>query len=260
MFNVKMPIAFATVLLTAVNCLAEATNAVPTASERRAAWLKKVGGFCEGETKGKHFLYLNCADIDDSVFNNVIDQMKQVCGIALRHSREQIVGEPLSYARSVLQARRDVGAVAIFYKGPADLPIEAIYPMDKISIVNVTPISGSSKEAFSARATALACRSVAYTAGGAMPFGVEGCMKNVFSPKDIDSLKSKLLHPMSGQLVKSSASDFGFALWKRGTYLAACQGGWAHEPTNELQRTIWNDIRKLPEKPLTIEFDPLKGR
>ncbi|MBE6382331.1 MAG: hypothetical protein E7049_04875 [Lentisphaerae bacterium] len=260
MFNVKTPIAIATVLLTAANCLAETTNAVPTASERRAAWLKKVGGFCEGETKGKYFLYLNCADIDEGVFSNVIDQMKQVCGIALRHSNEEIVGDPLSYARSVLQTRKDVGAVALFYKGPADIPIETVYPMDKISIINVTPIIGSSKEVFSARATALACRSVAYTAGGAMPFGVEGCMKNVFTPKDIDSLKSKLLHPMSGQLVKSSASDFGFALWKRGTYLAACQGGWAHEPTNELQRTIWNDIRKLPEKPLTIEFDPLKGR
>lgn len=247
-------------LLTVAPGIGETTDKAPSASERRAAWLRKVGGFCEGETKGKHFLYLNCAEIDTTVLDNVIEQMKQVCGISLRQSSAQIVGDPLAYARSVLQSKNDVGAVTVFYKGPSDAPIESIFPMDKVCVINVTPIMNCSKKAYSSRTTALACRSIAYLAGGAMPFGVEGCMKNVFTSKELDGLKSKLLHPMSGQLVKSSASDFGFAQWKRGTYLAACQGGWAHEPTNELQKAIWEQVKaekdQKPSNPIKVNFDP----
>lgn len=234
--------------------------ATPTAAERRAAWLKKVGGFYEGATKGKSFLYLNCAEIESQVLDNVISQMQQVCGIVLKQEKAELNGPAMDLAKKLLREREDVGAITLFFKGNNDAPIEAIYPMDKVCLINVSAIQPCADKVYSERVTALACRSIAYIAGGAMPFGVEGCMKNLFEAKDIDHLKSKLLHPMSGQLVKSSAPDFGFAQWKRGTYIAACQEGWANPPTNEIQRAIWNEVRTLPKKPLTIQYDPTRGK
>jgi hypothetical protein len=42
--------------------------------------------------------------------------------------------------------------------------------------------------------------------------------------------------------------------------VAVCQEGWAPPPTNEYQRAIWNDVHKIPEKPMKIDFDPAKGK
>lgn len=252
-----MAITFGLVLATcfAMRLVAEEDH-TPTAAERRAAWLKKVGGFCEGETDGKIFLYLNCADIDGSVFDEVISQMRLVCGIVMRHQKDTLNEAPLAYAKKVMSNRPDVGAIVVFYSGSPEEPIESIYPMDKVAVVNVATLSNVSPKVYSDRTTALACRSIAYLAGGAMPFGVDGCMKNVFDASGLDTLKVKMLHPMSGQLVKSSAEDFGFALWKRGTYIGACQEGWAHPPTNDVQRAVWEKVHAIPDKPITIKYNP----
>ena len=46
----------------------------------------------------------------------------------------------------------------------------------------------------------------------------------------------------------------------RAECVAVCQEGWAPPPTNEYQRAIWNDVHKIPEKPMKIDFDPAKGK
>ena len=40
------------------------------------------------------------------------------------------------------------------------------------------------------------------------------------------------------------------------TYKRACREGWAPTPTNDVQRAIWEKVHAIPDKPLTIEFDP----
>ena len=40
------------------------------------------------------------------------------------------------------------------------------------------------------------------------------------------------------------------------TYDTACQEGWAPQPTNEIQKAIWDKVHEIPDKPLKIEFDP----
>ena len=34
------------------------------------------------------------------------------------------------------------------------------------------------------------------------------------------------------------------------------QQGWAPAPTNEVQQAIWDKVHQIPDKPITIEFDP----
>ena len=36
--------------------------------------------------------------------------------------------------------------------------------------------------------------------------------------------------------------------------------GWAPQPTNEVQRAIWDKVHAIPDKPLTIEFNPKKDK
>lgn len=39
-------------------------------------------------------------------------------------------------------------------------------------------------------------------------------------------------------------------------YRHAVQEGWAMPPTNDVQKAIWDQIHRIPDKPMTIEFDP----
>lgn len=36
-------------------------------------------------------------------------------------------------------------------------------------------------------------------------------------------------------------------------YVQACKEGWAPEPTNDVQRAVWNRVHELPSKPIAIE-------
>lgn len=44
------------------------------------------------------------------------------------------------------------------------------------------------------------------------------------------------------------------------SYRKACEEGWAPQPTNELQKAVWDDVRTIPDKPITIEFDPKRDK
>lgn len=44
------------------------------------------------------------------------------------------------------------------------------------------------------------------------------------------------------------------------TYDVACEQGWAPPPTNDVQKAVWEESRRLPDKPIEIKFDPKKGK
>lgn len=49
---------------------------------------------------------------------------------------------------------------------------------------------------------------------------------------------------------------YGIKAEKVVTYRKACEEGWAPQPTNDIQRAVWNDVHSIPDKPITIEYDP----
>ena len=48
-------------------------------------------------------------------------------------------------------------------------------------------------------------------------------------------------------------SAMGLSPVKRTSYRQACIEGWAKNPTNALQKAVWDDVHSLPTKPITIE-------
>lgn len=44
------------------------------------------------------------------------------------------------------------------------------------------------------------------------------------------------------------------------TYAKACRDGWAPPPTNDYQAAIWKKVHQIPDKPLTIEYDPKRDK
>lgn len=54
--------------------------------------------------------------------------------------------------------------------------------------------------------------------------------------------------------------EIGVVPDQRITYREACRKGIAPAPTNEFQKVIWEKEHSIPKNPMTIEFDPKKGR
>ena len=52
----------------------------------------------------------------------------------------------------------------------------------------------------------------------------------------------------------------GVTPYKQATYRTACKQGWAPAPTNDVQKAIWEKVHAIPDKPMTIEFDPKKDK
>ncbi len=43
-------------------------------------------------------------------------------------------------------------------------------------------------------------------------------------------------------------------------YAKAVRDGWAPAPTNDVQRAIWEKVHQIPDKPITIKYDPKKDK
>ena len=102
------------------------------------------------------------------------------------------------------------------------------------------------------RALALAC--------GSWTSQYTGNILTVSSVAGLDSVDpDKVVFDMVQRCTKHLES-IGVTPSRKATYQVACREGWAPAPTNDVQKAIWDEVRKLPEKPIQIKFDPKKGR
>lgn len=85
-------------------------------------------------------------------------------------------------------------------------------------------------------------------------------MTTVRSLADLDAIRMEVPGPETINNIERATKALGIERLFVVTYRTACRQGWAPAPTNDLQKAIWEEERKLPEKPLTIEFDPKKGK
>ena len=99
-----------------------------------------------------------------------------------------------------------------------------------------------------------------YCAAGAMnsqyPNSLMGAVRK---PGDLDKLS---IEPPVDVIMRTleSLSSVGVTPQIYATYKKACEEGWAPQPTNDVQKAIWNEVHKIPANPIKIEFDPKKGR
>lgn len=103
-------------------------------------------------------------------------------------------------------------------------------------------------------------RAFAFVCGGTCGTEPGGICRMVNSLSDLDAIpgldfaldvEARIINNMKETEVKP---------YRIAKYSEAVQEGWAPAPTNEFQKAIWDNVHKLPEKPLKIEFDPAKGK
>lgn len=127
------------------------------------------------------------------------------------------------------------------------------------AIVNVGKLKEGepSKELMEKRITVEVIRGLAQIFGS----GNAGMsMMSITTLKDIDNLEHPGFPPSAMKTCQMQMKKLGFEPKVLASYRVACKQGWAPPPTNDVQKAIWNEVRQLPTKPVTIEFDPKRGK
>ena len=83
-------------------------------------------------------------------------------------------------------------------------------------------------------------------------------MRTISSLKDLDSDDTLVPCPEPYDKMQRTAEKIGLAHPHRVSYKRACQEGWAPAPTNDVQRTIWENVHALPTEPIKIQPEAKK--
>lgn len=160
-----------------------------------------------------------------------------------------------------LVSQNGIGAIALVVNDSA-LPIELISPDGRWGILNVRPLKADTPSAdlFERRFEKAYWGIVARTLGAGMS-SFPGCVLVPFTTmKELDSIKAIQPCPEPYNKMIDTGKAYGIEVLTVTTYRSACRQGWAPKPTNDIQRTIWRQVHQIPDKPITIEFDPKKDK
>ena len=103
-------------------------------------------------------------------------------------------------------------------------------------------------------------RAFAQSAGAGLSLNKPCVMEAVYSLQDLDRVSFPVISPEAMSKIQEAGNKKKIGRIVRKTYKRACEEGWAPAPTNDVQKTIWEQVHAAPKNPMKIEFDPKKGR
>lgn len=155
------------------------------------------------------------------------------------------------------------GEASLFVVDDPTLPPLLSAPESRWAMVNVAPLAkgaGEKPQFFAARVQKELTRGFCLLAGAqnsAYPDALVGC---ITKPEDLDRFADCRLPIDVMNRFAPYLKGYGITPKVYSTYKKACEEGWAPAPTNDVQKAIWDEVRQLPAKPITIEFDPKRGK
>ena len=214
---------------------------------------QRVGGFIErpGTAKGS-ITYVNCQQkapkswIDESIaYFSEVTKFK------------------INYAEGTFDIKNPKveGNVAIFIVDDDGLPPVLIAPESRWALVNIAPITQEKRPAFFEQRTKKELsRAFAYLCGATGSKYERSLTRGISNQAELDKNPDYELPMDVVQRFWDYMKPLGVLPIQRTTYMKACQEGWAPEPTNDVQRSVWQKVHAIPDKPIKIEFDPKKDK
>jgi hypothetical protein len=221
---------------------------------------KRTGGFVrQANTAKGWFVILNnapsaaSADIDAAV-KTLDKQVKvQIRTVAVTGVTQKNIQAEIAKAGA---------SCGIALVEDVDTPSLLSAPEDNWAMVNVSKLKTDNPDAetFGKRVRAEILRAFGFVAGGAYSAHGDFVMRIVQKPSDLDDFVRLEYSVSMLQTLSLTTPYYGLVPWHQTTYLRACEEGWAPAPTNDVQKAIWEKVHAVPDKPITIEFDPKKDK
>lgn len=237
----------------------------PMAMNKNPGFVRATGGMIEIKTEGKSFLFAD-ARKEKGGLSATINQMKSFCRIMFEVRDISPIAATYAEAKKLLSG--NVGAVAVIVDGGADDPVLNVFPENRVSILNVTPLrKDATAMQYESRLHKELWRALCFAAGGAVS-GMDRCVMNtILDPSDLDRLGCSMAGPVAVGGINQTAKRYGFGNKEVLAYISACKRGIAPKPANEAQQKIWDRVQKEkaealkePASPIKIKYDPKKGK
>ena len=120
-------------------------------------------------------------------------------------------------------------------------PVLAIYPEDRVAVVNSSRLYLGAKEADrEVRLVKELWRAFGFVSGCGYAVTPASVMLPISSPIELDAIEWSIVSPMSFQQISHVLSRYGAVAGSRTTYRRAVVEGWAPAPTNDYQKAIWD--------------------
>ena len=222
--------------------------------------IKASGGIVEKAYTGRTIQIVNAStSTDKATVDAIALKIRRSAQLPVEASAGEAstAKSPIPYARAVAKSG-NAGATVVLVESN-ELPIILGSPDEKWAILNVAPLAGDQAK-FESRLNKGLWGAMARALGTGSS-GDWGCVLAPFSNvAQLDAIPATEPSPTSHNALIDVAKVSGINMIYFATYRTACQQGWAPQPANDEQKKIWNEIHSIPDKPITIEFDPKKDK
>lgn len=150
------------------------------------------------------------------------------------------------------------GAATIFIVDDKKLPLSLVAYEARWGAVNLAKFPEATAALQMTRIYKLSARTFAQTCGVAYGAGISGLMGPVGKAEALDGcVLNDRVNPMITGPIHKYLTNFGVSPMTVSTYRQACRDGWAPQPTNDVQKALWEKAKerreKGPSNPLTIK-------
>ena len=257
-------------VLLAVSAVAgAATNRVhktlsPEEREKRLeAFNRQTGGYVVKPDSGNGRILIANAQkrIPARAFVRVanVARMRMKLPVECGEADAAMAAKPTSRSAAELKAT----LVVFVTDDPASGSTILTAPDERWAVVNVAAVGAGAPdaEALENRVRRAVSRAIGILCGaGGSQYADSLSGAFLDGPKDYDRFRSDLLPPDTFQRILTYVGKLGIRPVDQTTYQTACQEGWAPQPTNDVQKAIWDKVHAIPAKPIKIEFDPKRDK
>jgi hypothetical protein len=210
----------------------------------RSNMLARTGGLVQQPVAGPSLLIIDTQKrIAPALFVDTANKIRKLLSLSIS-AQSHPSSEPVTVA---LKALADTNTAAVIVIADiAGYPSLLIAPESRWAMINVAALGGPGVPAdtLSDRVQKETWRAFGYLMGAAHSMGEHCLMKSVLAPEDLDALAIKSLSPEPFIKIMEQSQRLSMQPLRMTTYRKAAEGGWAPAPTNDIQRAIWNELKK----------------
>ena len=150
--------------------------------------------------------------------------------------------------------------IKLFLIDDANEPVMLVAPEDHWGKLNLAkmvddlPGERAKQKFFKPRARKMVVKALSLLMGGGSS-QFPGNIMNAATMRDLDQCQESIPVDMVDNYT-AYLKAVGVKPAEKTTYRKACREGWAPAPTNEVQQAIWDKVHSIPDKPITIEYNP----
>ena len=221
--------------------------------------MAKTGGFLQQKASGPQLLLVDARERPSGAIDEVARLYK--LGAHLDANVEKTPrGDKAAYdfAKSLSDSKKPLMTLVVF-DGDPSFPALAVYPEERIGLVNADRLKGGEDPAApEVRVSKEIWRAMGFIGGVGFSQHENDMMQPYYTLKELDGNIHAYIQPMNMAKMGRFWKRFGVKKEARVPYLVACQEGWAPQPTNDVQKAIWDKVHALPTEPIKIKPEEKK--